>query len=214
MVINSIDTQDKGEDRVWRGISHDITIVKLCLNNMLYDFTSGMPEQVTNKQQDDRVDKEEYSQGLKKTSLKIIKKTFSLVEELELRTKPVSYNDGIYDALTKSPSSSDAAVFRSSLVYLMVTSLKCWEENTGGNKIDLAEKSKLWRVSIDNAQLRVRTMDRYLDIGKLPKVPRIHQVLKTAFFVLKKSKLKLPIRDELEKALSSMHERVGQLPRT
>ena len=133
----------------------------------------------------------------------------ALVSELESQTqvaRGVEQDKGIYNVLMESPTASNAC-FRASLVKLMLIALQCWEQNTGKSKIDLAEESKLWRVSIDNGQLRVCTLDRYLDISKLPKLPRWHQVIKTAYFVLDTIKSESSIRDELEITLQALLER-------
>lgn len=88
----------------------------------------------------------------------------------------------------------------------MILSLKCWEQSTWKSKIDLAEESGLWCINIDNGQLRVRTLDRYLHINKLPKVPRVNKVFKTVYFVLDKSTPGLPVRDRLETTLRTTLE--------
>jgi len=43
---------------------------------------------------------------------------------------------------------------------------------TGKTIIDLAEKSRIWCVSIDNGRSRARSMNRYLSLDKLPSNPR------------------------------------------
>lgn len=74
--------------------------------------------------------------------------------------------------------------FRRSLVNLMVNSLDVWERATGQTRIELAEDSGIWRVTIDEGRLRTRAMDRYLSLAQLPKQPRWREVLRTAYFVL------------------------------
>ena len=106
------------------------------------------------------------------------------------------------DSLLKG-SLTQHEVFRTSLVNLMILSLKCWEQSTLKTKIDLVEESGQWRVNIDNGQLRTRTLDRYLDVNKLPKVPRLNKIFKTVYFVLDRSKPDLPVRDKLEYTLST-----------
>lgn len=93
--------------------------------------------------------------------------------------------------------------FRHLLVDLMVLTLQCWEQTTGKDKIELAESSKLWKVTNDNSQLRVRTLDRYLSIKKLPKVPRWQTVLDTAYFVLHQSPGDSQVVRQLELAVSN-----------
>jgi two-component system, sensor histidine kinase ChiS len=82
---------------------------------------------------------------------------------------------------------------RQILVDIMLTSLDYWEKNTQLTRIELAEQSGLWRVSIDDGRLRTRSFNRYLSLKSIPKNPRWQQVIKTANFVL--SLGKLPIND-------------------
>ncbi|HEX7025926.1 MAG TPA: hypothetical protein VF268_01655, partial [Gammaproteobacteria bacterium] len=91
--------------------------------------------------------------------------------------------------------------FRENIVDLMILSVQCWEQCAKKNKIELAEESKIWRISVDGGRLRVRSMDRYLCVTKLPKMPRWRDVLKTAYFVLDSVKCDSPIKKKLEKSL-------------
>lgn len=74
--------------------------------------------------------------------------------------------------------------FRRALVELMLATIEAWESATASNRIELAEKSRIWRVNIDDGRLRARAMERYLNVGKLPRNPRWRDVLRTAYFVL------------------------------
>lgn len=94
--------------------------------------------------------------------------------------------------------------FRENIVDLMILSVQCWEQCTKKNKIELAEESNIWRISVDGGRLRVRSMDRYLAVNKLPKMPRWHDVLKTAYFVLDAVSCDSPIRRKLEESLDHM----------
>jgi hypothetical protein len=88
--------------------------------------------------------------------------------------------------------------FRERLVDLMVTAVHCWEQWTGTSRIELAEQSGIWRINVDEGRLRVRAMDRYLGIGKLPMKPRWRDVVNTAYFVLDHVEGDRPIRTKLE----------------
>lgn len=57
-----------------------------------------------------------------------------------------------------------------------------WEKN-GYSKLDLAEQSKLWKVTNDEGSLKTRTLDKYLRADTFPKRPRYHTVIKTLNFV-------------------------------
>ena len=70
------------------------------------------------------------------------------------------------------------------LVDLMLALVETWERSTGSNRIELAERSRIWRVNIDDGRLRTRAMERYLSVSKLPHNPRWCDVMRSAYFVL------------------------------
>lgn len=74
--------------------------------------------------------------------------------------------------------------FRRALVELMLALVEAWERSTGTSRLELAEKSRLWRVTIDDGRLRARAMERYLSLSKLPRNPRWRDVLRSAYHVL------------------------------
>ncbi|WP_223788250.1 tetratricopeptide repeat protein [Marinicella meishanensis] len=82
-------------------------------------------------------------------------------------------------------------------VEIMNTCVDYWEKNTGQDPLDLAEKSGLWLVSMHDGRLRIRTLNRYLDIKKLPANPRWKQVVKTAHFILSACELNINQRSHL-----------------
>jgi hypothetical protein len=94
--------------------------------------------------------------------------------------------------------------YRQQLVTLMRSALHAWEVTTQKSKIELAEESNIWAVSIDDGRLRTRTFDRYLRLEQLPKVPRWREVVRTAYFVLSiptiETETRLGLEHELEKA--------------
>lgn len=87
-------------------------------------------------------------------------------------TGDVARDDGMRDA------------FRKALVDVMLAAIEAWESATATNRIELAEKSRIWRVNIDDGRLRARAMERYLSVSKLPRNPRWRDVLRTAYYVL------------------------------
>lgn len=91
--------------------------------------------------------------------------------------------------------------FHQQLVELMCLSCEFWEQSTGLNQIELAERSAIWLVVIDEGRLRTRTMDKYLAIQRLPKKPRWRQVVRTCRYVLIECNLSSPQRDVLNAAL-------------
>ncbi|WP_321275948.1 ABC transporter substrate-binding protein [Thiomicrorhabdus indica] len=69
------------------------------------------------------------------------------------------------------------------LAIIMKLSLFLWQEDTGKNKIQLAEDSKLWRVTLDGGSAKTRTLDKYLHADTIPNNPRWRNVIDTARFV-------------------------------
>ncbi len=99
--------------------------------------------------------------------------------------------------LDDAPAEVDNERFRRQLVELMVYAVEIWERVSGRTRIDLAEKSRVWRVTIDEGRLRVRAMERYLSLAKLPRQPRWREVLRTAFYVLSECRLDMDERELL-----------------
>jgi hypothetical protein len=91
--------------------------------------------------------------------------------------------------------------YRSSLINLMCTNLDVWRKITQGDRISLAEKSSIWRVTIDEGRLRTRAMDRYLSLKLLPKSPRWRPVVKTSHYILSECKLTEEQRTKLNELL-------------
>lgn len=94
--------------------------------------------------------------------------------------------------------------FRRTLVELMLASMEAWERSTGQNRIELAERSRIWCVNIDDGRLRVRAMDRYMSLSKLPRNPRWRDVLRTSYFVLGQCQLDPAVRDELQRRIDTV----------
>lgn len=88
--------------------------------------------------------------------------------------------------------------FRRALVELMLAAVDTWERSTGTSRLELAEKSRLWRVTIDDGRLRTRAMERYLSLSKLPRNPRWRDVLRTAYHVLGQCALEPEARAALQ----------------
>ncbi len=91
---------------------------------------------------------------------------------------------------------------RQRLVELMMLATQLWEQETQLGRIELAEKSKIWKVTIDDGRLRVRAMERYLSIEKLPTKPRWRNVIRTCHYVLGKCNKTSSVREELTTKLA------------
>ncbi|MEM6543734.1 MAG: tetratricopeptide repeat protein [Pseudomonadota bacterium] len=102
-------------------------------------------------------------------------------------------------------------LFAVALVTLMRSCVEIWEQTSDETRIELAEKSRAWQVTIDNGRLRTRTMDRYCDLKKLPKVPRWRQVVRTCRYILINCELsdgqRQRLNDELERVFSIQRSR-------
>lgn len=96
------------------------------------------------------------------------------------------------------------ASFHQQLVDLMISSLENWETATQSTRIELAEQSGIWRVSIDDGRLRTRSLDRYLSLKTLPKKPRWREVVRTAHFVLAECQLDPATKSSLEDKLAAV----------
>jgi two-component system, sensor histidine kinase ChiS len=88
--------------------------------------------------------------------------------------------------------------FRRALVELMLCAVDAWESSTGLKRIELAERSKVWRITVDDGRLRARAMNRYLSLAKLPENPRWRDVLRSAYYVLSHCELEQAKREELQ----------------
>lgn len=74
--------------------------------------------------------------------------------------------------------------YRAAIVDVMTQTLELWRDIGGKGKIDFAEESGIWRVSLDKSSLQTRTLDKYLLAETLPLNPRWRDVLRSAEFVL------------------------------
>jgi hypothetical protein len=88
--------------------------------------------------------------------------------------------------------------FRISLVELMQGCIQIWRTHTKTNRIELAEASGFWNVSIEDGRLRTRALDRYLDLKHLPAKPRWRQVVKTAHYILSEHSIDIKNRERLD----------------
>jgi two-component system sensor histidine kinase ChiS len=91
--------------------------------------------------------------------------------------------------------------YRRNLVELMLCVIEHWERGTGTNRIELAERSRIWRIGIDDGRLRARTMERYLTLAKLPDNPRWRDVLRTAYYVLEHCPIDPAPREDLQRRI-------------
>lgn len=103
------------------------------------------------------------------------------------------------DAAARHSGEERRQEFRRLLVRLMRTALEAWERASRKGRVELAESSGIWRITIDDGRLRVRAMDRYLSLETLPERPRWREVLRTAYFLLGEVAISAEHREQLER---------------
>ncbi|MDO9318103.1 MAG: response regulator [Gammaproteobacteria bacterium] len=125
------------------------------------------------------------------------------LQELPELFERLSGLNATLDLLDKElPSVSVQDDVRQQLVTLMQLTLRTWEATTNKTKIELAEDSNIWVVSIDEGRLRTRTFDRYLRLELLPRIPRWREVVRTTYFVLANPDIEPEARKFLESELN------------
>ncbi|MBU2646401.1 cyclic nucleotide-binding domain-containing protein [bacterium] len=108
---------------------------------------------------------------------------------------------------------ADVQDIRSLLVDITSLALRYWMQTTGKTKIELAQESDIWTASIDQyGTYSTRTLDRYLNINKLPQNPRWQNVLRTGYFTLQNCpntahKIRLELEDKINH-LESLQSRI------
>jgi two-component system sensor histidine kinase ChiS len=88
------------------------------------------------------------------------------------------------DSSIVAASDGERDVYRRAVLEVMTASLSLWAELNGKGRIELAERSGIWRVTLDKSSLQTRTLDKYLLMETLPLKPRWRDVIRTAEFVL------------------------------
>ncbi|MFT6264146.1 MAG: signal transduction histidine kinase/FixJ family two-component response regulator [Oleiphilaceae bacterium] len=93
-------------------------------------------------------------------------------------------NSGSFSAIEVGKSLSSLGSHKEELVILLRTSLNFWERHTSQGKVELAERSRCWRVYVDGTTVKTRTFDKYLNSRSVPDRPRWRAVVRTANYVL------------------------------
>ncbi len=129
------------------------------------------------------------------------------LHERNASPSPVSQDEMAETGASDGSASGDARAregFRCALVDLMQASVETWERTTGTNRLELAEKSRIWRVNIDDGRLRARAMERYLAVSKLPQNPRWRDVMRSAYFVLTQCTMEPQTREDLQRRVDAV----------
>ena len=111
------------------------------------------------------------------------------------------------DMSTQDMSTQDTRLredFRRSLVELMLSALEVWERATGTGRLELAEKSRIWRVAVDDGRVRARAMERYLGVSRLPQNPRWRDVVRTGYYVLEHCAMDSEARERLQRQVDAV----------
>ena len=114
--------------------------------------------------------------------------------------------DSALDNLARSFFEDDRDnTLRELTIEVMNQSVTYWEEDTESTKADLARKSKIWKVYLEqDGRERTQTLDKYLSPESLPKNPRYKKVIQTADFVLTSVKKDSQVRQALELSLAKL----------
>jgi hypothetical protein len=84
---------------------------------------------------------------------------------------------------------------------IMLLVIQLWKKKTGKTRIEFAQQSGLWKIHIDaNGWQRTQTLDKYLDVQKVPKNPRWKTIIESAEYVIALG----CCDDQLEKELKNL----------
>ncbi len=100
----------------------------------------------------------------------------------------------------------DLSAHKEAVVLLLRSSLNLWERHTSKGKIELAERSRCWRVYVDGTTVKTRTFDKYLNVRSVPDRPRWRAVVRTANYVLANCELSNDENQELTLLLQSVED--------
>jgi len=109
-------------------------------------------------------------------------------------SEPDNQDDRISAHIPQTDAVSD---HKEQIVSLLRTSLNLWERYTDKGKVDLAERSRCWRVYVDGTTVKTRTFDKYLSARSVPDRPRWRAVVRTANYVSAQCDLKEEERSQL-----------------
>jgi N-terminal 7TM region of histidine kinase len=115
------------------------------------------------------------------------------------------------DKSVKDQNAAQVDAAESELAHkIMHLTLRTWEKKTGTSKIEFAQESKLWSVQTDsNGWSRTQTLDKYLDLQKVPDRPRWNIVKRSAEFVLS-----LPSNNDTSELTDQLHLLLRNLNKT
>jgi len=122
----------------------------------------------------------------------------------EIETTEIEQDKELAEAPSDLHQSDAILAHKEEIVSLLRTSLNLWESYTNNGKVDLAERSRCWRVYIDGTTVKTRTFDKYLNVRSVPDRPRWRAVVRTANYVGANCELS----EEERKALTQLTQSV------
>lgn len=148
---------------------------------------------------DEKSSKDRHTQELLSSLTQEIAQNRQRMEQIESTLLQLNGNKKVEsvavkveDKATQSPVDPKELVVKT-----LRTTLISWERYTHKSKAELAEESHCWRVYLDGATAKTRTLDKYLSVKTLPAKPRWRAVIKTANYVLDHCELSTEDREEL-----------------
>ncbi|WP_102505036.1 HAMP domain-containing protein [Salinivibrio kushneri] len=170
-------------------LSHRLTLPILQLTWCAEQFAAGeLDYPVTHRQRNDEIGRLASALSHLKHSMRA--RYFAPSSTIKHKETHVHQSEGIHRRLVNA----------------MNLALAAWD----GDKVDLAEKSGLWRVYQDKGSFQTRTLDKYLHVETVPKTPRWRNVVRTLDFVLKHTSEQSPHYQSLKQAQSDIQNWVSQ----
>lgn len=135
---------------------------------------------------DEPADTDQNTQSLLSSLTQEIAENRQRMEQIEstLRQLNGSKQGDVVIPKVHSPELQSALDPKELVVKTLRAALISWERYTDKTKAELAEESHCWRVYLDGATAKTRTLDKYLSVKTLPAKPRWRAVIKTANYVL------------------------------
>ena len=101
--------------------------------------------------------------------------------------------------------------FKEQLVKTFIEVINVWEKHTVSNRVEFAQQSKLWTISIDEGTLRTRSLDKYLKLDKIPQNPKWRKIVGSCHFILADDSLNSDDRKLLTNKLDKLMAIVKEL---
>lgn len=132
------------------------------------------------------VDQALIAEGLLKDLTAVVPKLHlpRLIRKLLSRHLPSASK--IHGAQVQDQLDQQLPSWKEQVVMVLNAALYCWTRQVGKSIQDLAFESRLWTATLDGSTYRVRALERYTDLKKLPKRPKLPIVIETARFVLER----------------------------